>query len=310
MQQINLRSVDLNLLTVFEAVYEEQSQVKAAERLGMTQPAVSHALGRLRHLVGDRLFQGRAKGLMPTSQADAFYQRVHQALELVRAELAERSGFEPATSQRTFVIALDYGGGALLGVKLFERISALAPDVRLILRSIDPGEEIPGLLREHRMDLAFQASVFNDDALEQPMIWESGLRVVARKGHPRITSAPTMSELMAERMVVAHVAATRTDDEPLNEFLTSVYSRQAMEVPNAMLLPLVLESTDLVTVTTSHLAKAMCDRYPLEAFRLPDPLGSAVLHGYMIWHRSMTADPGHRWFREQFKAVIELARDE
>jgi len=310
MQQINLRSVDLNLLTVFEAVYEEQSQVKAAERLGMTQPAVSHALGRLRHLVGDRLFQGRAKGLMPTSQADAFYQRVHQALELVRAELAERSGFEPATSQRTFVIALDYGGGALLGVKLFERISALAPDIRLILRSIDPGEEIPGLLREHRMDLAFQASVFNDDALEQPMIWESGLRVVARKGHPRITSAPTMSELMAERMVVAHVAATRTDDEPLNEFLTSVYSRQAMEVPNAMLLPLVLESTDLVTVTTSHLAKAMCDRYPLEAFRLPDPLGSAVLHGYMIWHRSMTADPGHRWFREQFKAVIELARDE
>jgi len=310
MQQINLRSVDLNLLTVFEAVYEEQSQVKAAERLGMTQPAVSHALGRLRHLVGDRLFQGRAKGMMPTSQADAFYQRVHQALELVRAELAERSGFEPATSQRTFVIALDYGGGALLGVKLFERISALAPDIRLILRSIDPGEEIPGLLREHRMDLAFQASVFNDDALEQPMIWESGLRVVARKGHPRITSAPTMSELMAERMVVAHVAATRTDDEPLNEFLTSVYSRQAMEVPNAMLLPLVLESTDLVTVTTSHLAKAMCDRYPLEAFRLPDPLGSAVLHGYMIWHRSMTADPGHRWFREQFKAVIELARDE
>jgi len=267
-------------------------------------------LGRLRHLVGDRLFQGRAKGLMPTSQADAFYQRVHQALELVRAELAERSGFEPATSQRTFVIALDYGGGALLGVKLFERISALAPDIRLILRSIDPGEEIPGLLREHRMDLAFQASVFNDDALEQPMIWESGLRVVARKGHPRITSAPTMSELMAERMVVAHVAATRTDDEPLNEFLTSVYSRQAMEVPNAMLLPLVLESTDLVTVTTSHLAKAMCDRYSLEAFRLPDPLGSAVLHGYMIWHRSMTADPGHRWFREQFKAVIELARDE
>lgn len=310
MQQINLRSVDLNLLTVFEAVYEEQSQVKAAERLGMTQPAISHALGRLRHLVGDRLFQGRAKGLMPTSQADAFYRRVHQALELVRAELAERSGFDPATSQRTYVVALDYGGGALLGVNLFQRINSLAPDVGLILRSIDPGEEIPGLLREHRLDLAFQTSRFNDDVLEQPMIWETGLRVVARKGHPRITSAPTMNELMAERMVVAHVAETRTDDEALNEFLTCVHRQQAMEVPNAMVLPLVLESTDLVTVTTRHLAKAMCDRYPLVAYRLPDPLGSAALHLYMIWHRSMSADPGHRWFREQFKAVIESARDE
>ena len=304
MQQINLRSVDLNLLTVFEAVYEEQSQVKAAERLSMTQPAVSHALGRLRHLVGDRLFQGRAKGLMPTSQADAFYQRVHQALELVRAELAERSGFDPATSQRTFVIALDYGGGALLGVKLFQRISALAPNVRLILRSIDPGEEIPGLLREHRLDLAFQASMFNDDALEQPMVWETGLRVVARKGHPRIAAAPSMDALMAERMVVAHVSATRTDDADLNEFLSRVHHEQAMEVPNAMLLPLVLESTDLVTVTSRHLAIFMCERYPLAAYRLPDPLGSASLHGYMIWHRSMTADPGHRWFREQLRAVI------
>ena len=63
---LNLRSIDLNLLTVFEAVYEERSQMKAADRLGMTQPAVSLALGRLRYLVDDRLFQGRAKGLIPS----------------------------------------------------------------------------------------------------------------------------------------------------------------------------------------------------------------------------------------------------
>jgi DNA-binding transcriptional LysR family regulator len=212
MHEINLRSVDLNLLTVFEAVYEEQSQVKAAERLGMTQPAISHALGRLRHLVGDRLFQGRAKGLTPTGQADDFYRRVHQALELIRAELAERSIFDPATSQRTFVVALDYGGGALLGVKLFQRISALAPHIRLVLRSIDPGEEIPGLLREHRVDLAFNASRFKDDVLEQPMTWKTRLRVVVRKDHPRIKANPTMDELLAERMVVANVSTIRTVD--------------------------------------------------------------------------------------------------
>jgi len=306
MHEINLRSIDLNLLTVFEAVYEEQSQVKAAERLGMTQPAISHALGRLRHLMGDRLFQGRAKGLTPTGQADDFYRRIHQALELIRAELSERSTFDPATSQRTFVVALDYGGGALLGVKLFERISALAPHIRLVLRSIDPGEEIPGLLREHRVDLAFNASRFKDDVLEQTMTWKTQLRVVARDNHPRIKAAPTMDELLAERLVVANVSTIWTDDAVLNEFLSRVYRQPAMEVPNAMLLPLVLESSDLITVTTALLAETMREHYGVKHFPVPAPLGTALLHGYMIWHRSMTADPAHRWLREQFQAVTEL----
>jgi len=305
MHEINLRSVDLNLLTVFEAVYEEQSQVKAAERLGMTQPAISHALGRLRHLVGDRLFQGRSKGLTPTGQADDFYRRVHQALELIRAELAERSTFDPATSQRTFVVALDYGGGALLGVKLFQRISALAPHIRLVLRSIDPGEEIPGLLREHRVDLAFNASRFKDDVLEQPETWKTRLRVVVRKDHPRIKANPTMDELMAERMVVANVSTIRTDDPVFNKFLDRVCRQPAMEVPNAMLLPLVLESSDLITVTPALLAETMREHYGVEHYPVPAPLDSAVLHSYMIWHRSMTVEPAHCWLRDQFQAVME-----
>ncbi len=309
MHEINLRRIDLNLLTVFEAVYEEQSQVKAAERLGMTQPAISHALGRLRHLLGDRLFQGRARGLTPTGQADDFYKRVHQALELIRAELAERSTFDPATSQRTFIVAMDYAGGALLGVRLFQRISAVAPHVRLVLRSIDPGEEIPGLLREHRLDLAFNATRFDDDMLEQPIVLESQLRVVARKDHPRINADPTMAEFLAERLVVAHVSMIKTENAALNEFLRQVNQQAAMEVPNAMLLPLVLESTDLITVTTALLAAAMRERFEVEHYPIPEPLASASVQSYMLWHRSMTADPAHRWLREQFQAVLDSSMD-
>lgn len=86
---MNLRGIDLNLLTVFEAVYEERSQVKASERLGMTQPAVSNALARLRHVLADPLFRGRTRGLAPTPRADQAYQEIHQALNGIRKVLAE-----------------------------------------------------------------------------------------------------------------------------------------------------------------------------------------------------------------------------
>jgi DNA-binding transcriptional LysR family regulator len=303
MHTINLRAIDLNLLTVFEAVYEEQSQVKAAERLGMTQPAISHALGRLRYLVGDTLFQGRSKGLTPTGQADDFYRRVHEALDLVRAELAQRQAFDPARSQRTFVIAIDYGGGTLLGVRLYQRLAELAPDVRLVIRTIDPAEEIPRLLREHRLDLAFNATRLKDDLLEQIPIWESRLCVLVRKGHPRICGTPTLEALMQERFVNVHEANITTQDESLKRLVSAVQHRMAMEIPNAAQLPYVLESTDLVAVSTVTMAAAMSQRFAVTHFPLPITLPSFSAH--LIWHPTMTADPAHAWLREQFIAVAQ-----
>jgi DNA-binding transcriptional LysR family regulator len=155
------------------------------------------------------------------------------------------------------------------------------------------------------VDLAINATRFKDDVLEQPISWKTPLRVVARIGHPRIHAEPSMTRLLAERLVLAHVASIRTDNEDLNDFLKQVCRQPAMEVPNAMLLPLVLEATDLVTVTTASLAEVMCKYHPVMAYPLPNPLDSAYLNSYMIWHRSMTADPAHRWLREQFQAVAD-----
>ena len=303
MNDVNLRRVDLNLLTVFEAVYEEQSQIKAAERLGMTQPAVSHALGRLRYLVGDRLFQGRTKGLTPTSQADDLYQRVHQALDLIRAEFAARNEFDPLSSRRTFVVALGYGSGALFGVRLFQRISSLAPQSRLVIRTIDPAEEIPELLREHRLDLVFNPSRFEDAMLEQPIAWESRLAVVARKDHPRIGSSPSLEEVLGENYAWVYGTAITTEEDSVRDFLKAVHQRAMIEVPNALLLPMVLESTDLLAITTSRFADFMSQKSNIKSY--PFPMESKPLNAYLIWHRSMTADPANQWLREQVQAVLK-----
>src|SRR5262252_8368411 len=112
----NLRSVDLNLLPIFEAAYEERSLSKAAARLAMTQPAVSHALARLRATFRDDLFTRHSRGMTPTPVADAIYRRLGDALGLVRASIGETRGFEPASSERHFVIAVPHPLGPLLAL--------------------------------------------------------------------------------------------------------------------------------------------------------------------------------------------------
>ena len=99
---LNLRSVDLNLLPVFEAAYEERSLSRAAERLAMTQPAVSHAMNRLRSLFKDELFVRQSRGVLPTPVADLVYANLRDALVSVRTAVAETRGFDPRTSQRQF----------------------------------------------------------------------------------------------------------------------------------------------------------------------------------------------------------------
>ena len=100
----NLRSLDLNLLTVFEAIYELRAVGGAADRLALSQSATSHALSRLRDTCKDDLFVRARQGLSPTSTAQEMYPAIKQALDALRATLAEASGFDPATSQRRFRI--------------------------------------------------------------------------------------------------------------------------------------------------------------------------------------------------------------
>jgi DNA-binding transcriptional LysR family regulator len=298
---INLRSIDLNLLTVFEAVYEERSQVKAADRLGMTQPAVSLALGRLRYLVDDRLFQGRVKGLVPTIKADDLYLRIHQALNLIREEFSNRDDFDPLTSQRTFVIALTYGGGALFGPRLNAMIQSRAPNVRLVIRTIDPMSELPRLLREQRVDIAIHHASFDDGQLEQPVYDENHLVVIASDHHPRIQSDPSIEALLAEQFVTAYELLSSSSEGALGNMLEGIRERTEMEVPNALLLPHVVRQSNLLAVMPREMADVFAKIYSIRLFNLPVEVPPIRTH--MIWHRAVNDDPGHRWLREQLELL-------
>src|SRR6516162_1563714 len=125
----NLRSLDLNLLTVFEAIYELRAVGGAADRLALSQSAASHALSRLRDACKDDLFVRANQGLSPTPPAKEMYPAIKQALDALRATLAEASGFEPDTSQRRFRISIPHPMGPFYLLALHSAVAATAPSV-------------------------------------------------------------------------------------------------------------------------------------------------------------------------------------
>ncbi|MEY2699361.1 MAG: hypothetical protein RIQ52_116 [Pseudomonadota bacterium] len=293
---INLRSVDLNLLTVFEAVYEERSQIRAAQRLGMTQPAISNALSRLKYLINDPLFLGRSKGLSPTPRADNLYVQIHQALNIIREQITGREGFDPAESHRCFTLAISFGGGAGFGARFFSRIHREAPGVRLIIRSIDPEEEIPDLLREHRLDLAIHHALPEDPMLEQHAFYRHDLVLLARRDHPRIREACSLQALENEHFIRVHDNHALPDSDNVSPLVSLVKARTLMEVPNAMVLPAVVSQTDLIAITTQLLVDSSPRNSEISYIPLEDRSISTL--SYLIWHRSQNTNPAHGWLRQ------------
>ncbi len=300
---INLRSIDLNLLTVFEVVYEERSQVRASERLCMTQPAVSHALGRLRYIANDRLFEGRTKGLIATARADELYVEIHEALNRIRHQFSESSVFDPLTTYRTFSLSVSFSGGGIFAPRLYECFQAQAPNAQLIFRTIDPSSQIPNLLREHQLDLALHNDCFDDPQLEQMVLIEDGLVIMARADHPRIRKAPTQKDCLGEKFVAAYKLLQSSRDVALNTFMAEVRERTVMEVANTLVVANTVRQTDLLAITNRQMALVCRQMLDIEFY--PLPVAQPAFRLYLIWHKAYSDDPGHSWLREQMKRLVD-----
>src|SRR5271166_3262184 len=188
----NLRGFDLNLLTVFEAIYDAGSVSRAAERLALSQAAASHALGRLRDVCGDELFVRAGAQFVPTPVAQALYPNVQKALGVLRAGLTEARGFDPATSERQFNIAIPHPLGPFIAQRLRLSLANAAP--RVVLRmdtKTMPADHTPDM-REGRLDLAIDWLRVEHDRFVNKVVLSEELMLVARREHPRIGSAPTL----------------------------------------------------------------------------------------------------------------------
>ncbi len=260
MHEIDLIRADLNLLVVFEALYEARHVGRAAERLCLSQSATSHALGRLRDLLGDPLFVRHPRGIEATPRARELAPAVAAVLAQIRDVLRPVEAFDPAKLERVFRISShDYGLAAVIA-PLMAVLRVEAPGVSLRCVSLPPDQVIGAL---DRGDIDWAIGGFHGiaaDRIARTELFSDRFVGVARHGHPKVRDGAMRSADFAVTPQVVVAAGAISAD---------VARRVAMTTPNFLSVPLIVEASDLIGVLPERLALRLQTLHAIDVFDLP-----------------------------------------
>ena len=293
----NLHGIDLNLLPVFEAAYEERSVSRAAARLAMTQSAVSHALSRLRSVFRDELFVRQSRGLFPTPAADLMYAKLRGALGSVRESVTETRGFDPKTSGRKLFVAISHPLGPMIAVRLHERLAQAAPAVEVTFTTRSRPIELERGMREGRVDAAVDWLVPERGQFNEVTLFEDAVVAVARSGHPALRRTRSISELkkgafvsLRPRVEGEHPVAGIREWQRLE--LNFV-----LEVSELLEVFMVAGQSDLFGLIPRSMLKFAHAVFGLRPLRAGPKIVSVPIK--LVWHASREADPAHAFLRKQ-----------
>jgi DNA-binding transcriptional LysR family regulator len=295
---VNVQDLDLNLLRVFDAVLHDRTVTAAAARLGLTQPAVSNALGRLRALLGDPLFVRTASGMEATPFARGVAEPVRQALALIETALAHGPGFEPATATRAFRFYMSDLGQVEFLPPLVERVQRLAPGVRLEAVAVDL-DDIGDALASGALDIVVGFLPGLGPPIARRALFRDRYVCLMRADHPieRLTRKKFLEASHA--LVTYRAGGHRVIEEALER--AGVARRIALRVPHFTVMPMVLERTDLILTLPARVARVYESRGRFKSLPPPVPIPPAEVAVH--WHERFDGDPGNRWLRQQ---VVEL----
>lgn len=303
---LNLRTIDLNLLTVFDAVYAEGNLGRAAKRLAMTQPAVSNALTRLRAMADDPLFVKSNRGVAPTAYAHQLHAPVRDALDLIRVGLTGAKPFDPGSSEHEFRIACGYGMEVVFGPELIDWVRRQGPGIRLSGRLIEHRETVWTELRDGSLDVVVDVvRPTTKDFVAQHLL-EADIVIVARRGHPRIGNRLTLERYLAERHVVLRPKSPEEVRLAVRQKLHDLDRDIMLEVSSTLALAVIVSETNALGVMGRALAVKLAKKLGLEVY--PPPVALPTADVYLVWHRTRDADPAHAWLRKGIESVFASSR--
>jgi len=297
---MNVRDVDLNLLRVFDAVLREKGVTPAAAGLGLTQPAVSNALSRLRGVFGDPLFVRTPTGMDATPFARELAEPVRQALALLESALAHGPGFDPASATRAFRFYMSYLGQIEFLPPLIERVQQRAPGVRLEAVALEV-EDIAAALAAGSLDLAVGFLPGLGAPVRRRPLFRDPYLCLMRVDHP-IKSLTKKKFAEASHALVSYRGGHRVIEEALER--AGLARKIALRVPHFTVVPMVLERTDLILTLPARVAHVFERRGKLKA--LPPPVAIPPAEVAVHWHERFERDPGNRWLRD---TIMELFRE-
>ena len=298
----NIAAVDLNLLKAFEALLRERSVTRAAVSIGVSQPALSHSLTRLRHLFGDELFVRLPHGMEPTPKAHEIGMLVAVALDRIRRALDLQHGFDPATTRRSFSATIaEYAEVALID-RLTRRIAERAPEADLRLMPLD-FPATPEQLDTGAITLAI--GHFRDQAprFGRRLIYRERLCALVHHAHPVLAGPLTAENYVAWPHVVMSPSGTAIRSIDPHLAARGLKRRVAATVGTYLALLPVLRSTEMIATLPSITAETLAGlAHDLVRIELPF---TQFVEVSMVWHVKTEADPAERWFRD---LVAEAAK--
>ncbi|MFL9911303.1 LysR family transcriptional regulator [Paraburkholderia sp. RL17-337-BIB-A] len=319
---MNLGRIDLNLLRVFDAVFEDRNLVLAGKRLNLSQSAISHALGRLRDALEDDLFVRTAKGMEPTARAVAIAAPVRNALQQIQVALGDEP-FRPQVAEREFVVAAnDYITMLVLG-RLSQRLAAEAPMVNLVIRP-STRLDLAGQIDIGRIDIAVGIFAEVPSRFQSAMIWQQRDVLVMRLDHPIGDRAVTRDDLL--NYPLAAVSLGGSEEGAVGGFIverglarqSEMFDRQALEdafadeparprvrvaVAHSLAIPALLRHSEMFAIVPSPLGREF-ERYgELKTRPTPYPCPESSVRA--VWHGRNAHDPALQWLRSQ---ILDVGR--
>ena len=299
----DLSSLDLNLLRVFDAVARERHVTRAAQRLHLSQPAVSNALTRLRAALNDELFLRRPGGVEPTELALSLAQPVAEVLDRLRETLASHAPFDPAVSERVFTAGFSEYAEAVLSPPLLAHMAVEAPHCLLAIRHADRINAVEMLEQD---EAQMVIGVLNEppSLYTRLRLLPEAFVVLMRPGHPLAEGEMTV-ERFSQWPHLLHSPNGSLDgalDQPMRE--AGHPRRLGAVVAHLAGVPATLMRTDMVMALSRRLARQMATAHGLVLRPCPVELKHTRLS--LIFHRRFEADQGHAWLR---RLILNLARE-
>jgi DNA-binding transcriptional LysR family regulator len=296
MKAIHLSRIDLNLFVVFDAIYTEGGITHAAKRLSLTQPAISHALARLRELFDDPLFMRQGKGMIPTPLARVMIDPVRQSLQGFEATLKRVDRFDPATARKHFTVGMRDVRELTVLPNLLRTVTRAAPFVDISVVRAER-KQLEAELATGTLDAAIDVRLALSDEVRRKLINAERLVVIARPGHPTVGRKLDLETYLSQDHILVSSRRRGFGVEDYELSRHGLHRRIRLRCQHYFAACRVVSETDLVLTMAERYAR-MVNRL----FRnrvLPFPLAVPDYDAYLYWHVNAEADPGNQWLRKQ-----------
>ena len=301
---MHLSSVDLNLFVVFDTIYAEGGITRASRRLNLSQPAVSHALGRLREMFDDPLFTRHGHAMMPTPLARRMIEPIRQSLQGLEVTLSKVDRFDPGSATKRFVVGMRDALESAVLADLMGNIAKAAPRVDISVVRTER-RDIERELSAGTLDVALDVMLPLPEEIRRQHLGVEWLTIVARRLHPKIRGRPTLDAYLAQEHIAVSSRRRGLSAEDFELGRHNLRRRVRLRCQNYFAACRVVSETDLILSMPQRYARVLNAHFRNQI--LPFPLQVPAFDSYLYWHANAEADPANAWLRQQIAHTLQGA---